>query len=159
MLATRSLIRLSALTPALQRATPSIRVLHTEAEQKKIQRPLSPWMIYKPQLTSTLSIMHRVTGAALATGLYGVAIAYGVGPLVGAEISSETIVEMTSQIPAGLKTAGKFALAFPFCFHSLNGIRHLMWDTGRSLTVPGVYKSGYIVLAGTVLGTGYLTLF
>ena len=38
-------------------------------------------------------------------------------------------------------------------YHLLNGIRHLVWDTGRALDLRSAYTGGWLVLIGTVLLT------
>jgi succinate dehydrogenase cytochrome b556 subunit len=49
-------------------------------------------------------------------------------------------------------------LALPFCYHLVNGIRHLSWDMGMGLRIPEVYKSGYTVLALTLVSSLALAL-
>lgn len=53
--------------------------------------------------------------------------------------------------------AGKFFIAFPFSYHLINGMRHLMWDTGYNLTIQGIKSTGYIVLASAIALALYLT--
>lgn len=54
--------------------------------------------------------------------------------------------------------AMKFLLAFPFSYHFCNGIRHLSWDMGKNLTINGVYKTGYIMMASTTVLTILLSV-
>jgi len=115
-------------------------------------RPLSPHLqIYRPQLTSIMSISHRATGAALAAGtlllcLWLVALAAGdVWYALAATVVGHPI--------------GKFILfgySVALVYHALNGVRHLTWDHGIALTIPGVYRSGQIVLLLTVVITTLL---
>ncbi|KAJ9052738.1 hypothetical protein DSO57_1031300 [Entomophthora muscae] len=114
----------------------------------KSMRPRSPFYIYEPQLTSVLSIFHRVSGVGLGLVFYGVAIAF---PIY--DLKSTKVVKYLETVPSSIKMAAKFTLAFPFMFHNLNGVRHLIWDTASSLTLKGVYSSGYAVLAGTVVSS------
>ena len=54
---------------------------------------------------------------------------------------------------------GKLALfgcLFSLCFHFLNGVRHLIWDTGRALDIRSAYTLGWLVLAGTAVSTAIL---
>lgn len=53
--------------------------------------------------------------------------------------------------------AGKFLIAFPFSYHLINGMRHLVWDTGFNLTIKGINSTGYVVLAAAVSLALYLT--
>ncbi|KAF9113546.1 cytochrome b subunit of succinate dehydrogenase, Sdh3p [Mortierella sp. AM989] len=115
-------------------------------EQRK-HRPIAPHLtIYQPQLTWYMSLFHRATGGALAVGFYGGAIAYAVGPLVGLGFDSATVVSTIATLPVAAKVAGKFIVAYPFTYHTFNGIRHLLWDTAKGLTLKGVYATGYTVL-------------
>ncbi|KAF9914564.1 cytochrome b subunit of succinate dehydrogenase, Sdh3p [Lobosporangium transversale] len=115
-------------------------------EQRK-NRPLSPHMtIYQPQLTWYMSGFHRFTGGALAVGFYGGAIAYAVAPMVGLGFDTATITSTIATLPVAAKVLGKLVIAFPFTFHSFNGMRHLLWDTTKGLTLKGVYTTGYTVL-------------
>lgn len=118
-------------------------------------RPLSPHVsIYQPQLTWIMSIGHRVTGAGLAGLVYGFGIAASVSTI---DLTGK-ICEIVSAVPLSLVLAGKFVLAAPFMYHLLNGVRHLIWDTGKALTLRGVYATGWIVNIATVLSAGVLTI-
>ncbi|CAG9837544.1 unnamed protein product [Diabrotica balteata] len=111
----------------------------------KLGRPQSPHLtIYAPQLTSLLSITHRATGMALS--FY--AIAFGLTAAVAPE-SIPAYIDAIECADLGAATiaAAKFVLAFPMTYHFWNGIRHLLWDTGKFLTIGEVYTTGYIMLA------------
>lgn len=122
------------------------------ADVNRGSRPLSPFMIgphYRPQLTSMMSIGHRLTGIFLVLGaLLGVwwFSALAAGP----EAFARADGFLTSWF-------GVIFLLVPslvaWWYHFLNGIRHLMWDTGHGLDIPQVYASGYAVLAGTAVLT------
>ena len=60
--------------------------------------------------------------------LYGFSIAYLVAP---GTFDSASVVEFIHGVPETVKTAGKLVLAAPFTFHAFNGVRHLLWDSGR----------------------------
>ena len=112
-------------------------------------RPLSPHLqIYRPQLTSIMSISHRATGAALAAGtlllcLWLVALAAGE--------YWYAVAAMVIGHPIGIFIMFGYSVAL--VYHALNGVRHLIWDYGIALTIPGVYRSGQIVLLLTVVIT------
>ena len=113
------------------------------------QRPLSPFMIgpyYKPQLTSLLSISHRATGVFLsivgAPLLLWWLVAVGSGP----EAYDALITHLGGWLGKLVVAASVVAL----CFHLLNGIRHLVWDSGRALEIRSAYTLGWLVLIGTV---------
>lgn len=68
-------------------------------------------------------------------------------------VSPAELVSIASSLPVWLKTVVKAPLAAVISFHAFNGLRHLIWDTGRALTLPGVYKTGYAVIGATALST------
>lgn len=121
------------------------------------QRPLSPFMIgpyYRPQLTSVLSILHRITGLFLCLGTIAL-IAWILAVASGPDSYAAF---------AGLAhgVIGKLLLAssvFALCYHLGNGIRHLFWDAGRGFELKSAYASGYAVVAFSVVATaGVLVL-
>ncbi|EPB86119.1 succinate dehydrogenase (ubiquinone) cytochrome b560 subunit [Mucor circinelloides 1006PhL] len=125
--------------------------------QRKL-RPSSPHLtIYQPQLTWYMSSAHRITGCAMGGALYLGAMAYLAAPAFGYHsFDANTIVSSFGAAPEAVKISAKAILALPFTFHASNGIRHLIWDAGKCLDIKGVYNTGYVVLASTVLGTAYL---
>ncbi|XP_018569170.1 succinate dehydrogenase cytochrome b560 subunit, mitochondrial-like [Anoplophora glabripennis] len=115
-----------------------------DEKNMRLKRPLSPHLtIFAPQLTSVLSITHRFTGMALS----GYAIALGLGAVVLPESIPHYIEELQSaQLGTACISSLKFLLAFPLTYHFWNGIRHLLWDTGKFLTLREVYITGYVML-------------
>lgn len=112
-------------------------------------RPLSPHLqVYKPQLTTIMSILHRMTGAALAVGAlmmtwWLVAVALGEGAYQGfADFAGS---------PLGLFML--FGWTFCFYYHLFNGIRHLLWDMVFLFKIKNAYRAGYVVLALTAVAT------
>ncbi|EDW84193.2 uncharacterized protein Dwil_GK13274 [Drosophila willistoni] len=125
-------------------------------KNERLGRKVSPHLtIYQPQLTSILSITHRGTGMALGVGVW----ALGLGALISSHDISHyvTIVEGLQLSDAQL-TAIKFIIAYPAGFHTANGIRHLLWDTGRFLKIKEVYSTGYAMLAASFVLSGILAL-
>ena len=117
-------------------------------------RPLSPHLqVYRPQLTSVMSIMHRASGAVLATGSLLVAL-WLVALAAGAAVFNPFADAM--QHPLGQLVVFGYSLAL--VYHGLNGIRHLMWDLRIGLEIKQVYQSGYLVLGLTFLVTAALWL-
>lgn len=118
---------------------------------KSASRPLSPFMIgpyYRPQLTSMLSITHRLTGISLALGTIFVAI-WVTAAASGAEAYAVFSSYAHSIIGYLLLVAYSWALLYHLC----NGIRHLFWDTGRGFELKAAYASGKAVIAASVLLT------
>ena len=117
-------------------------------------RPLSPHLqVYRPQLTSVMSIMHRASGAVLATGSLLVAL-WLVALAAGA--AAFNLLADAMQHPLGQLVMFGYSLAL--VYHGLNGIRHLMWDLRIGLEIKQVYQSGYLVLGLTFLVTAALWL-
>ena len=117
-------------------------------------RPLSPHLqVYRPQLTSIMSIMHRASGAVLATGSLLVAL-WLVALAAGAAVFNP-VADAMQHLLGQLVVFG-YSLAL--VYHGLNGIRHLMWDLRIGLEIKQVYQSGYLVLGLTFLVTAALWL-
>jgi len=125
-----------------------------DAKNARLNRPMSPHLtIYKPQLTSMLSISHRGTGLALSALLSGFAI----GMMNTDHMYPHYLNELAHmQFGFAVIYAAKFAIAFPFMFHSLNGVRHLIWDMGYGFTLRALYKSGYSVVLLSVLSAALI---
>jgi len=109
-------------------------------------RPTSPHAgIYRWQIGNTLSILHRVTGAALALGL--IALSYWLASLAdGADSYSSAARFFTG--PIGLIVL--LGWTFAFLFHLLNGIRHLFWDAGRGFERTQRRLSGWAAVFGAI---------
>ncbi len=115
-----------------------------DATTVKRQRPLSPHLqIYKPQITSVMSILHRATGIALSVGLIPLAIWLAAGA-AGPEAYDVVAGFFGSIIGVVMLIGWSFCLFY----HLLNGIRHLLWDAGRGLSLPHVSASGLAVFFG-----------
>lgn len=106
------------------------------------KRPLSPHLqIYKIQITSLLSILHRGTGVVLFLGsilwvLWFVALA--MGPQKYGWLQS------FFRHPLGLIIL--MGWAFSFFYHLCNGVRHLAWDMGYGYDMPTVRRTGWAVV-------------
>jgi succinate dehydrogenase / fumarate reductase cytochrome b subunit len=112
-------------------------------------RPLSPHLqIYRRQLTSVTSILHRFTGIGLAVGLL-----YLVCWLTAAASGLEAFDQLQSFNGSIIGRLLLLGWTVAFFYHLLNGIRHLAWDAGWGFELPTAYKSGYAVLIGTVVLT------
>ena len=112
-------------------------------------RPLSPHIqIYKPQITSVLSILHRVTGGFLCLG--AVVFAWWVITL---SLGPESFAVVRSALGSWLGRLLLFAWTFSFFFHLCNGIRHLFWDAGIGFELRTVHASGKAVVAASIAMT------
>ena len=113
------------------------------------QRPLSPHLsIYKPQLTSVLSIMHRMTGVVL----YFILLLWCC-LLVCLVWRPELFEQIQKFDQTLLGRIGIFSMMVCFYYHFFNGIRHLFWDIGWGYELKTAYRSGYTVLAAATLCT------
>lgn len=54
---------------------------------------------------------------------------------------------------AGARGTVKFLVSVPFVFHCVNGVRHLVWDSGRQFGNRRVVRSGWVVVGATVVGS------
>lgn len=112
-------------------------------------RPLSPHLqIYRPQLTSVMSISHRATGIVLSLGLipltyWLIAAASGPGAFATAQAVFGSVIGRILMV----------IWSYCFFYHLCNGIRHLVWDTGHALDLDDVYTSGYVALSGSLILT------
>lgn len=112
-------------------------------------RPLSPHLqIYRKQITSVMSILHRISGIVLSFGAF-VLVWWLLAVAQGGDAYARAAECVAS--PFGLLALFGFSLAL--VYHLLNGIRHLLWDAGWGFQIPQVYKSGYTVVALTVVFT------
>lgn len=113
------------------------------------ERPLSPHLqIYRPQITSVLSIAHRATGVALGAGLlmlvwWLIAGASGPGPYDAFQDFSGSAIGRLLL----------FGWSFALFYHLCNGIRHLFWDAGRGFELRTVHASGRLVALAAVILT------
>jgi succinate dehydrogenase / fumarate reductase cytochrome b subunit len=110
------------------------------------ERPLSPHLqIYRPQITSVMSILHRATGVGLSFGLL-VLMLWLAAAAAGADAYAH--FQRLAGSPIGLIVlAGLSVCAF---YHFCTGIRHLVLDTGRGYAIPEIYRSGYTALVGAL---------
>jgi succinate dehydrogenase / fumarate reductase cytochrome b subunit len=119
------------------------------------ERPLSPHLqVYKPQLTSMLSILHRGTGVFLALGtpvlvLWLLALAGG----------AEAYVNFQACFNNWFAQLLVFGWTYALFYHLCNGIRHLFWDVGRGFEIETLYTSGKAVMLISVLMTAVTWYF
>jgi succinate dehydrogenase / fumarate reductase, cytochrome b subunit len=112
-------------------------------------RPLSPHLaIYRWQIGNSLSILHRLTGVALAFGL--LALCYWLISLASGEDSFRA-AERAFASPVGI--ACLVGWTFAFLFHLLNGVRHLFWDLGLGFERLQRHASGWLAVLGAVVLT------
>ena len=109
-------------------------------------RPLSPHLqVYRWQLTSVLSILHRATGIALSLG--AVLLVWWLG---AASDGPGPYAAVQNFLGSWLGLLLLFGWSVALFYHLCNGIRHLVWDTGHGLELSHVYAGGWAVLAATL---------
>ena len=118
-------------------------------------RPLSPHLqVYKPQVTSVLSIFHRMTGVALSVGLMLL-----VGWIFSLSFGENIFKYYSYFLGSWLGLLVMFSFTFALSYHFCNGVRHLFWDAGYGYEISTVYKSGLAVVIVSLLSTSLIWYF
>lgn len=126
-------------------------MMGTTSDGKLVRRPLSPHLqVYRPQITSVLSICHRISGVALAVGTFLM-----VSWLLAAAQGPAAFAEAQGFMGSFLGRLMLFGWTFALFYHFCNGIRHLAWDLGHGYDLEMVTRSGWFTV-GAAIG---LTLF
>ena len=119
------------------------------ADVNRGNRPLSPHLtIYRPQLTSMTSILTRITGNAMLISALLI-----VWWFLAAATSPEAYA-----VANGFLTSwcGDLVMTFSVLglwYHTLAGVRHLIWENGIGLDIPTAEKMGWAVVIGSVVLT------
>lgn len=119
------------------------------ADVNRGNRPLSPHLsIYRPQLTSMTSILTRLTGNALL-----VAALLIVWWFLAAATSESYFAVANGVLTSWFGDLVLFLSLWAVWYHTLAGIRHLIWDNAIGLEIETAEKMGYAVIGGSVLLT------
>lgn len=109
--------------------------------------PISPHLqIYKPQITSLLSITHRITGFGLNLALILLSlwiISFGLGSDV-----YENFVTIFETIFVKIVV---YFIVLGISYHALNGIRHILWDFGLMISNKAALVSGLVIIFTSVI--------
>ena len=109
-------------------------------------RPLSPHLsIYRWPVTMVSSILHRATGVAMAVGFIVL-----VGWLFDAASGPEVYAGFIAVMDSTLGCVALVGFSWAFFYHLANGIRHLVWDTGRGLEKEQASASAWFVIVASV---------
>lgn len=120
------------------------------SDGKPVRRPLSPHLqVYRPQITSVLSILHRATGVALAIGTL-----LFVWWLVAAASGEAAYATVSGFIRSPVGILLLLGWTASLWYHFCNGLRHLAWDAGMGFDLAHVHRSGRAV----VIAAGVLTV-
>ena len=116
---------------------------------RSADRPLSPHLqIYRWQLTSVLSILHRASGVALSGGTLLL-----VWWLIAAASGPEAYEGFQDFLGSWIGLLLLFGWTLSLFYHLCNGIRHLVWDTGHALDLGSAYIGGWMVVGATAVLT------
>ncbi len=119
-------------------------------ELPRVERPLSPHLqIYSPLINMVMSILHRITGAALYFGT--LLLAWW---LLAAATGPEHFATASWFFGTIIGRIILFGYTWALIHHALGGIRHLIWDTGRGFDL----KSVDILCWSTIIGSVTLTV-
>jgi succinate dehydrogenase / fumarate reductase, cytochrome b subunit len=112
----------------------------------KRPRPLSPNIqIYRPQLTSVLSIVNRISGILLSVCAVGLVVW-----LTAAATGPQAYSAVQSAIASWIGQIVLFGCTFAFFLHLCGGIRHLLWDAGYGFALRSIYAWGWAVVAASL---------
>lgn len=119
------------------------------ADVNRGNRPLSPHLtIYRPQLTSISSILVRITGNALIVAGFLI-VWWFLAASSGPEYFAIADAVITSWFGKLVMLGSIWAL----WYHTLGGIRHLIWDNAVGLDIPTAEKLGWAVVIGSFVLT------
>ena len=119
------------------------------ADVNRGNRPLSPHlMIYRPQLTSMSSILVRITGNALIVA--GILIVWW---LFAAATSADNFAMADAVVTSWFGKLVMLGSIWALWYHTLGGVRHLIWDNAVALDIPTAEKLGWAVIIGSFVLT------
>ena len=111
------------------------------------ERPLSPHLqVYRKQVQMMTSITHRITGVMLAVGILGL-----VGALLSLAAGPQRWAAFTACAGSPLGLLVIFGFTWALAYHFINGVRHLLQDTGAGFAIPDFIRSSWISVFGSIL--------
>ena len=118
---------------------------------RPVNRPLSPFWIYRLGWTMGLSGAHRVTGMLLSLGaplFVSWLLAIAGGPDAYGAFAGGMLHPLGRLVFAG----------FIFCiaYHLCNGLRHMGWDMGLGIDVPTAKFTGALVVLASLALTAFV---
>ncbi|MBM3509736.1 MAG: succinate dehydrogenase, cytochrome b556 subunit [Alphaproteobacteria bacterium] len=115
-----------------------------------VNRPLSPHLqVYRPQITSILSVIHRGTGVVLGIGT--LLLAWW---LIAAASGPEAYAQFNWFISGWIGRLVLLGFTYSLFYHLCNGIRHLFWDIGAGFELASVSATGWVVVIFSLGLTG-----
>ena len=113
-----------------------------------VQRPLSPYWIYRWQITMWLSSLHRITGLLLSAGAFALAVW-----LIAIASGPQSYASVQQVFASGAFKVLLVGWTFCFFLHLANGVRHLVWDVGVGFDPKTIRSSGWTVIVVAVVAT------
>ncbi len=112
-------------------------------------RPLSPHLsVYRWQIQMVTSILHRATGVALAFGT--ILVCAG---LVALAAGPDAFAVVRGFCASWIGMILLFGWTWSLAFHFLNGIRHLLQDTGMGFSIAQFVRNGWLAVIGSLVLT------
>ncbi|KAJ4306635.1 cytochrome b subunit of succinate dehydrogenase, Sdh3p [Collariella sp. IMI 366227] len=130
-------------------------------DKQRLARPVSPHLdIYDKQQTwFGGSIWTRITGSAMSGTFYAFSAAYLVAPLMGWHLESASLAAAFGALPLAVKGGVKFLAAWPFAFHAINGVRHLLFDMAIGFKRTTIVKGEWYIWGASFVAGAYLAFF
>jgi succinate dehydrogenase / fumarate reductase cytochrome b subunit len=112
-------------------------------------RPTSPHLeIYKPQISSVLSILHRITGVGLFIALS--TLSWWMNFWIYSKFDKDYLETFCN---CWIIRTALYATSFAFFYHMCTGIRHLIWDTGSCFSIKNINLTGWIAVVCALIFT------
>jgi len=125
------------------------------SKRVKGNRPLSPHLtIYRPQMSSISSILVRITGVSLALGFILIIIW-----LLAASTNVYYFDCINSILTSWFGIIVLIGSVWALCYHSLGGIRHLIWDMGFGFDLKIADRLGWMVIIGSFVLTIFVVYY
>ncbi len=127
----------------------NLRPIMTKTRQEIYNnRPVSPHLtIYKKQISSVLSIFHRITGIGLFASLAILVWCFIILAF------NKFSVEYVQYFKGSLLNIALIGISFAWSYHLFNGIRHLIWDSGYCFSIRAINLTGWAVIICSLLTT------
>lgn len=118
----------------------------------RIERPLSPHLqVYRPLINMTMSIIHRITGAALYFGT--ILLAWWLTAAATGPAYFNYVSDVFGSLPGRVVLIG---YTWALLHHMIGGLRHLLWDTGRGFDLKTIDRLSWMTIVLSVLLTGVI---
>lgn len=122
---------------------------------KNTNRPLSPHLqVYKLPLTGIISISHRMTGVMLSVGLI-----FFVYILSAAASGEDAYIAMQEIMDMWIFRLMYWGFIYALFFHLCHGVRHLIWDAGKSFALDKLNNYAIYELAASLMLTIFTFIF